>query len=145
MIRADEVVSPVSPHTRLHGHDRLRFVGKPDDVVELHEMDGLVSSERDQVERLATDESAYYEVVIGGGAGLAGQTLREAGFRSRYQAAVIAIHRAGSRIDAQLGRVPLRVGDSLLLVADPSFADSMGRSDRLPPGVTSACRDADRG
>ena len=122
VIRADEVVSPVSPHTRLHGHDRLRFVGKPDDVVELHEMDGLVSSERDQVERVATDESAYYEVVIGGGAGLAGQTLREAGFRSRYQAAVIAIHRAGSRIDAQLGRVPLRVGDSLLLIADPSFA-----------------------
>lgn len=122
VIRSDEVVSPVTPRTRLHGNDRLRFVGKPDDVVELHEMGGLASTERNQVERLDADESAYYEVVIGAGAGLSGKTLREVEFRSRYQAAVIAIHRAGARIDAQLGRVPLRVGDSLLLVADPNFA-----------------------
>ena len=122
VIRSDEIISPVTPRTRLHSSDRLRFVGRPDDVVDLHEMAGLASTERAQVERLPNDESAYFEVVIGGGAGLAGKTLREAGFRSRYQAAVIAIHRAGARIDAQLGRVPLRVGDSLLVVADPSFA-----------------------
>ncbi len=36
---------------------------------------------------------------------------------------MVAIHRAGQRIDAKLGSVPLRVGDTLLLIADPGFRD----------------------
>ena len=54
---------------------------------------------------------------------MVGTTLKEIGFRQRYQAAVVAIHRAGQRIDAKLGSVPLRVGDTLLLIADPGFRD----------------------
>lgn len=42
---------------------------------------------------------------------------------SRYQAAVLAIHRAGHTIDEQLGQVPMRIGDTLLLVADTGFRD----------------------
>jgi di/tricarboxylate transporter len=61
--------------------------------------------------------------VIGAESTLVGKTLNEAEFRSRYQAAVLAIHRAGQRIEAKLGQVPLRVGDTLLLVADRGFRD----------------------
>jgi di/tricarboxylate transporter len=60
-------------------------------------------------------------VVVGAGGDLVGQTLKQVDFRARYDAAVIAIHRAGQRINAKLGDVPLRVGDTLLVLADPAF------------------------
>ena len=59
--------------------------------------------------------------MVGAGADLAGQTLKQVDFRSRYDAAVIAIHRAGQRVEAKLGDVPLRVGDTLLVLSDPGF------------------------
>jgi di/tricarboxylate transporter len=55
---------------------------------------------------------------------LVGRTLKELGFRARYQGAVIAIHRSGERIHAKLGTVTLRAGDTLLFIADPSFRRS---------------------
>src|SRR5690606_25421974 len=45
----------------------------------------------------------------------------QAGFRGRYGAAVLAIHRAGERVSAKLGDVPLRAGDVLLTLAGPAF------------------------
>jgi di/tricarboxylate transporter len=65
----------------------------------------------------------YFEAVIGAQSPLVGRTLRDMGFRGRYQAAVLAIHRAGQLVDAKLGTVTLRVGDTLILVADPGFRD----------------------
>ena len=50
-----------------------------------------------------------------------GLTLKSSRFRSSYQAAVVAIHRAGQRIDAKLGEVQLRVGDTLVVLADPGW------------------------
>ncbi|MGH8911657.1 MAG: SLC13 family permease, partial [Acidimicrobiia bacterium] len=58
---------------------------------------------------------------LGAESPLVGSTLKEADFRSRYQGVVMAIHRAGQRVDAKLGEVPLRVGDTLLILADPGF------------------------
>ncbi len=121
ILRGNELLSPVPPETRLRGGDRLLFVGAPTEVVELNSMAGLRSSEDTQVERLGAARTAYYEVVVGAGGGIAGETLRQLEFRSRYQAAVLAIHRAGSRVEGQLGRIPLRVGDSLLVASDSSF------------------------
>jgi di/tricarboxylate transporter len=74
-----------------------------------------------------------------------GRTIKEAEFRSRYQAAVVAIHRSGERIDAKLGDVRLGVGDTLLVLADEGFhARWRDRNDFLlvaelggaPPGIT---------
>jgi di/tricarboxylate transporter len=47
--------------------------------------------------------------------------LKEVGFRSRYGGAVLAIHRAGERIDAKLGEVRLHPGDVLLVLSDGDF------------------------
>jgi di/tricarboxylate transporter len=54
---------------------------------------------------------------------LVGRTLKEADFRGRYQAAVLAIHRSGKRVDEKLGTVRLKVGDTLLLLTDRGFRD----------------------
>jgi di/tricarboxylate transporter len=114
-------IAPVAPDERLQAGDLLTFVGRVDDVVDLQRMPGLQSAEARQIGGLAGTVHAFYEVVVGSGADLAGQTLKQLDFRARYDAAVIAIHRAGHRIETKLGDVPLRLGDTLLVLADPSF------------------------
>jgi Trk K+ transport system NAD-binding subunit len=120
--RDGQVIAPVAPDEPLRGGDRLTFVGRVDDIIDLQRMRGLVSSESTQLERLGGDRHAFYEVVVGA-SDLVGRTLRQAGFRGRYHAAVLAINRQGRRIEAKLGEVPLHTGDTLLVLADPGFRD----------------------
>ena len=120
--REDHVISLVAPETMLHGGDRLRFVGAADDVVELQSIRGLASAEHAHTLELDTD-ARYFEVVVGPQSQLVGRTLKEVGFRARYQAVVLAIHRAGHRVDSKLGEVRLRVGDTLLVLADTDFRE----------------------
>lgn len=121
--RDGELLAPVEPSTTLHGGDRLRFVGDVDDVFELQTIRGLRSAEHPHISELDTGGARYFEVVVGPQSRLVGRTLAEVGFRGRYQAVVMAIHRAGQRIEAKLGQVPIRVGDSLLVLADAGFRE----------------------
>ena len=66
-------------------------------------------------------QHTFYEAVIGADSRLAGQTLADIEFRGRYQAAVVAVHRSGERIDRGLGQLELRPGDTLLMLAGPDF------------------------
>lgn len=121
--REGQVVAPVVPTEVLRGEDLLTFVGRVDDIVDLQRMRGLISSERTQLEQLGGGGGhVFYEVVVGD-SDLVGRTLRNVGFRARYAAAVLAIHRQGQRMDAKLGEVPLRLGDTLLVLADAGFRD----------------------
>jgi di/tricarboxylate transporter len=121
--RNDELIAPVAPDAVLHGGDSLRFVGKADTVVDLQHMRGLVTAAHRQLPEFDPRRGAFFEAVIGPASPLLGKTLRESGFRSTYQAAVLAIHRAGRRIEAKLGDIQLRNGDTLLLLSDFGFRD----------------------
>ena len=118
--REGQRIAPVSPETELHGRDVLTFVGRVDQVVDLQRMRGLQSTHRRQIKQLDGDRHTFSEVVLG--EGFAGRTLSEIGFRAKYGAAVLAIHRSGHRIDGKLGELPLRMGDTLLVLADQEFS-----------------------
>lgn len=143
--RGTESLAPVDPTAVLKGGDRLTFVGRADLVVDLQGTKGLVSVEAEHLAQFDTVRHTFFEVVIGAVSPLVGRTLKEAEFRGRYQAAVVAIHRAGHRVNEKLGAVKLQVGDTLLLLTDAGFRDRWGdRSDFLlvsrlggsPPSVT---------
>lgn len=119
--REGRVIAPVTPDETLRGGDLLTFVGRVDDIVDLQRMRGLVSSESTQLDQLGGRRHVFYEVVVG--ADLAGRTLKRVGFRARYNAAVLAVHRQGQRIEAKLGEVPLHLGDTLLVLADAGFRE----------------------
>lgn len=121
--RGGDTIAPVSPETRLQGGDRLRFAGKADNVVDLHAMPGLSSGEEAQFAGFDLSRSYFFEAVVGTSSPLIGKTLRDSQFRSRYQAAVVAIHRAGQRLDLKLGDVRLRIGDTLVVLGDRRFRD----------------------
>ncbi|MCB9411268.1 MAG: SLC13 family permease [Actinobacteria bacterium] len=119
--RGDTVIAPVRPETVLRGGNRLRFAGQASKVLDLQGRKGLESAESEHVEALDDPSVRYFEAVIGSRSPLVGSTLKESGFRSTYQAAVVGIHRDGGLIEAKLGQVRLRVGDTLILVSDPGF------------------------
>ena len=130
--RGDSTIAPVSPRTILRGGNKLRFVGRAGHVLDLQERRGLESAELEHMMSLDDPRVRYYEAVIGARSPLVGTTLAEIGFRAKYQAAVVAIHRAGQLVDAKLGAVPLKVGDTLIFVSDPDFrARWKDRSDFL--------------
>lgn len=119
--RGSEIIAPVPPDTVLRGDDQLTFVGRADLVVDVQRTRGLVSSERPHIMEFNQPGHTFFEAVIGEASPLLGRTLKEADFRSRYQAAVVAIHRAGRRVSGKFGEVRLKVGDTLLLLTDPGF------------------------
>jgi di/tricarboxylate transporter len=130
--RAGETIAPATPTTVLRGGDHLAFAGSVDQVRDLHHMRGLVPAEDKHVASFAGDDHTFFELVVSAASTLVGRTLKEASFRSRYQAAVVAIHRAGERVRTKLGDVPLREGDTLLVVADEAFGSRWrDRSDFL--------------
>lgn len=143
--REGEILAPVAPTAVLRARDRLSFVGRVDMVVDLQRMRGLQSTEQRQITHFDTTRHTFFEAVLGTASPLVGRTIKELEFRSRYQAAVVAIHRSGERLNMKLGDVRLKVGDTLLLLADQEFRTRWrDRNDFLlvaqlggtPPGVT---------
>ncbi len=130
--RDGELTAPVHPEHQLRGGDQLTFAGQVDQVVELERTPGLILDGHKHLTALEDGEHAWFEAVIGASSSLVGTTIKMAGFRGRYQAAVVALHRSGEAVDGRLGDVRLQVGDSLLLVADSQFrARWRNRSDFL--------------
>lgn len=117
------VIAPVAPHEQLQSGDVLSFVGNVDLIVDLQRMRGLASTEEHHLYGIDETRQSFFEVVLGSSSALAGHTLKEVGFRSRYDAAVLAAHRAGQRVESKLGELRLRAGDTLLLLADSDFRE----------------------
>ena len=124
----------IGPHQRLRDNDRLVFAGIVDSVVDLQRIRGLVPAS-DQVFKLDVPrpERCLIEAVVSDSCPLVGKTIREGRFRTVYNAAVIAVARNGERIQAKIGDIVLRPGDTLLLEADQ--ASSIGST---TPGTSSS-------
>lgn len=122
--RAGVVLSAPGPATRLAVGDRLGFTGILDSVVDLQKFRGLAPTERQENGPVAAPtERELAEAVIAASSPLVGRTVREARFRTLYNAAIVAVHRNGEAIRAKIGDIRLKPGDVLLLEAPQGFAD----------------------
>jgi len=110
-----------SPDTILEAGDVCCFVGDAARVIDLHDVNGLEATERFHVLDAEGAGTLVFEAVISPSSRLVGESLRSADFRSRYRGAVMAIHRADGELGGQLGRIQLRAGDVLLVLAEESF------------------------
>lgn len=61
------------------------------------------------------------EVVISPMSPLVGQSIRDIDFRATYNAAIIAVHRSGQKLEQKIGQIVLHTGDTLLIDADDDF------------------------
>ena len=117
IVRDGRVIAPVPPDETVQAGDLLVFTGDLTRLDLLLRFDGLET--RGQHYRLPQDN--LVEVVIAANSPLARRTLKEVDFRSRFDAAVIAIRRGSERLRGPIADVPLDVGDSLVLVVGSDF------------------------
>mmetsp|Transcript_25000 Transcript_25000/g.79232 ORF Transcript_25000/g.79232 Transcript_25000/m.79232 type:complete len:172 (+) Transcript_25000:153-668(+) len=66
-------------------------------------------------------ERRLVECVVAIHSPMVGKTIRDVRFRSYYDAAIIAVHRRGLRVDKKIGDIVLEAGDVLLLDTGPLF------------------------
>ena len=118
IVRGERVITPVHPALILQEGDRLIFVG---DVRQIDELQGLPGLSIQQTAG-AEAPGELFHAVISSQSLLKGRTLREADFRARFDASVMAIRRGDERLSGKLGDIRLRTGDVLVLAAGPDFA-----------------------
>ena len=122
--RGGEGAGQIAPDKVLLGGDFLTLIGDTDAVLDLHEVSGLASSQQPHLPyEFRSARHAYFEAVIAPESRLVGRSLADVRFLARYQATVVAIHRAGEPVRGGLAQEPLRRGDTLLVISDRGFGD----------------------
>ena len=117
LVRSEHLISPVKPTERLQAGDRLIFSG---DISQVHKLAAMPGLELDQP---LSDllKCNLIEVVMSPSSSLINQTIRDAAFRSQFDAAVVAVRRGNQRLTGGLGTLALRPGDVLVLAVGPDF------------------------
>lgn len=117
VVRDGHLITPVSPSEVLQQDDRLVFSGDITKVMQLSQFSGLTLF----AEKNGLLNSNLTEVVVKPESVLVGTSLKQAGFRALFDAAVVAIRRDGETISGKLGEVAIRAGDFLVLAVGDDF------------------------
>ena len=118
VVRKGRLISPVSPDDVVQTHDKLIFTGDITKVLTLQQFDGLtLFAEQDGLLR-----DNLTEVLIKPDSAVIGKNLKSAGFRARFDAAVVAIRREGSALSGKLGEIVIQSGDFLVLAVGNDFS-----------------------
>jgi di/tricarboxylate transporter len=118
IVRQGRLISPVTPEETLQAFDKLIFSGDISKVLTLQQFDGLVLF----AEQGNLLKDNLTEVLIKPDSAIAGKTLKKAGFRARFDAAVVAVRREGCALSGKLGDIVLQSGDFLVLAVGQDFA-----------------------
>ncbi len=119
--RSGHILTPVGPDETIVAGDHLVFAGVVATIVDLQRIRGFVPVS-DSEEPLPQERNRrLLEAVVSSSSPLVDQSVRDVGFRTIYDAAVIAVHRNGERVPGKIGEIVLRLGDTLLLQAGPGF------------------------
>lgn len=116
--RDGRLISPVRPTEVLQDHDTLVFTGEVSQVQALQRFPGLKLFGNAANNLLATN---LVEVVVSHESELTGKTLQAVDFRTMFDAGVVGIRRGERRLQGQLGQIPLRAGDCLVLAVGEDF------------------------
>lgn len=127
--RADGSLIPaVAPETKIEAGDTLLFAGVVETVTELYHIPGLVpATGQSQKMKIERHHRRLVELVISSSSMLVGKTAKESRFRSRFSAAIIAVHRQGEHVKEKIADITLRPGDTLLVETGSEFILRYGK------------------
>lgn len=118
--RGGDLLSAVHQDTILQAGDRLLFIGSAECAQEVRQIKGLEVDGQEPFD-LESHDRRYVEVVLSPRSNLVGSTVKDANFRSQYQAVILAVSRNGERIMTKPGEIVLQAGDTLLLDTTQDF------------------------
>jgi di/tricarboxylate transporter len=123
--RGQDLEAAVGPDFVLRGKDRLVFAGVVQSVADLHNIRGLRSVQHAEERDLDVPrhDRIFVECVVSATSPLVGSSIRDSRFRTRYEAAVLAVHRNGELLRGKIGDMVMRPGDTLLVEAAPAFVE----------------------
>jgi di/tricarboxylate transporter len=105
-----------SRQTVLRGGDGILVQGRIDQFRELRRWSDLViEREAPVLKSMVASKVVYAEVTITDGSPLVSELVRHAGFRTRFDVAVVGLMRKGGYRLTNLAYVPLRAGDRVLV------------------------------
>ena len=130
ILRHDRTIKPVTPQTRIYEDDILMFAGNTETISDfITSKEGLQLAQVGMFSKKPNTE--LIEVVVSHNSTLVSKTAKSSGFRGRFDAAIIAIHRNGERISGKIGDVRFMAGDVLLLLAGEDFPKSISESNDI--------------
>lgn len=117
IVRGPHLISPVAPQEYIEAGDKLIFSGDIKQLNVLESFDGL---------RLFAVEEGLLrknmtEVIVMPAATIEGKTVKDSGFRSLFDAAVVGMRRGGKRLSGKLGNITIQAGDNMVLAVGPDF------------------------
>ncbi len=112
-------------------NDRLMFTGDTEKIAELLNNNQNLVVPEIEATPLNSRKTKIVEVVISHNSTLISKNSKEVNFRSKYGAALIAIHRNGAKIREKLRDVRLKAGDVLLLATDNYFAAKLTQNNNM--------------
>jgi di/tricarboxylate transporter len=120
IIREEITILSYSEDFILMDGDILVFSGDTDAIaLILENKSGLQLPELGMMTKRKRTE--IVEIVISQNSSFIGKTVRMINFRSKFDAAVIAVHRNGIKLDDKLSSIMLRAGDVILLFTGENF------------------------
>lgn len=137
--RLEQRLAPVSPDERILVGDVLCFSGVVTTIIDAQRIRGLepvdhqtdtnsdqLSESLDSMDGVPSPAAPrrgqqLCEVVVSPTSPLIGQSVKEADFRTRYQASILAVHRSGEKLQQKIGQIVLMPGDTLLVDAPRDF------------------------
>jgi di/tricarboxylate transporter len=117
VIRKNQVMAPVNPQEILCEDDVLVFTGDVSAIELLNSFKGLIPV--DEIDQALREN--LIGTIISPSSSLVGRSIKEVDFRSRFDAAVVAVRRGDQRLKGGLGVLVLQAGDALVLAVGDDF------------------------
>ncbi|XNT40087.1 SLC13 family permease [Pseudoalteromonas sp. KJ10-2] len=117
IMRGDLQLTAINPNQVIQANDKLIFSGDISKVSQLRLFDGLSIF----AESSGLPLGNLREVVVRSESILNGKSLKSVGFRSLFDAAVVAIKRDGEKVSGKIGKLKIKPGDFLVLAVGEDF------------------------
>jgi di/tricarboxylate transporter len=107
--------------TTIGADDVLLVQGRVEDLMKVRDTAGIEIKPEHELRDadLEGEDLRVAEVLITPQSDLVGRTLKQSSFRQRYGLIALAIYRHGQSLRNKVGRIPLRMGDLLLVQGSP--------------------------
>ena len=117
----------------LQAGDRLVLACKPHGIAQARDVEGLnfLGEIGEGLEQIAASEGSIVEGFIGPNSSIVGKTVAETDFRQRFRLIILALHRRGKNVREKLETLPLKFGDTLLMMGTDQAVASLRNSDDI--------------